>query len=332
MEDFDKYKTHLCNIVKDPEFKNKKFSAGFTSEVYRVGDSVIKEVFLKKDINETKEAKRELDANIFLKENPEFEPYVVKFQGYDVCDNRLYMKFEYQDKNFSDIILDFTVPELYEIVKKVDEILDIFHTKIVHNDAKLENIYIQRVKQDTKTNDKFKILFADWGSGNFNLSSAKEDKEYFRRRLTQRLLMVYLFKKYNTKNLLKLLEDKGLKKNFLYSVNKTMEIRRKLHPYRPKEFMESQRPIIFSNMLFIALLKEYGEEFLKKKAGISKPMSDFLDSIESRKKKNKDEIIEDEIKEVPIPVVVVKSPVRKIVKSPVRKIVKSAKRKLKIEK
>jgi serine/threonine protein kinase len=288
MEDFDKYKKHLCTIVKDPEFKNKKFSAGFTSEVYRVGDSVIKEVFLNKNVNTTEEAKREINANIFLNENPEFEPYVVKFQGYDVCDNRLYMKFDYEDKNFSNIVLDFTVPELYEIVKKVDEILDIFHTKIVHRDVKLENMYVQRVSQNSQSKDKFKILFADWGSSSFDLSLVKEDKGYFRRRLTQRLLMVYLFKKNNTKKLLKLLEDKGLKENFLHSVNESMKIRWEKHPYRPKEFIESQRPIIFNNMLFIALLKEYGKEFLMKKADISTSMSDFLKSIESRKTKMKE--------------------------------------------
>jgi serine/threonine protein kinase len=288
MEDFDKYKSHLCTIVKDPEFKNKKFSAGFTSEVYRLGDSVIKEVFLNKDVTTTEEAKREINANIFLNENPEFEPYVVKFEGYDVCDDRLYIKFEYEDKNFSNIVLDFTVPELYEIVKKVDEILDIFHTKIVHRDAKLENMYVQRVSQNSQSKDKFKILFADWGSSSFDLHLAKEDKGYFRRRLTQRLLMAYLFKKNNTKNLLKLLEDKGLKENFLYTVNEAMKIRWEKHPYRPKEFIESQRPIIFNNMLFIALLKEYGKEFLMKKAGISKPMIDFLKSIESRKTKMKE--------------------------------------------
>lgn len=307
MEDFDKYKGHLCTIVKDPEFKNKKFSAGFTSEVYRVGDSVIKEVFLNKDVNTTEEAKREINANIFLKENPEFEPYVVKFQGYDVCDSRLYMKFEYEDTNFSNIILDFTVPELYEIVKKVDEILDIFHTKIVHRDAKLENIYIQRIKQNSQSKDNFKILFADWGSASFDLRLAKEDKGYFRRRLTQRLLMVHLFKNNNTKNLLKLLEDKGLKKNFIYTVDKAMKIRWKKHPYRPKEFIEAQRPIIFNNMLFIALLQEYGKEFLMKKAGISNSMKVFLESIESRKTKNKDKSKEVSTKPV-------KSPKRKMFK------------------
>jgi serine/threonine protein kinase len=312
MEDFDKYKTHLCTIVKDPEFKNKKFSAGFTSEVYRLGDSVIKEVFLNKDVTTTEEAKREINANIFFKENPEFEPYVVKFEGYDICDNRLYMKFEYEDKNFSNVILDFTVPELYEIVKKVDEILDIFHTKIVHRDVKLENMYVQRIKQNSKSKDKFKILFADWGSASFDLSLAKEDKGYFRRRLTQRLLMAYLFKKNNIKSLLKLLEDKGLKKNFIDTVNKTMKIRGKKHPYRPKEFIESHRPIIFNNMLFIALLQEYGKEFLMKKAGLSKPMSDFLESIESRKQENKDERIEDESKKLSVEGV--KSPKRKMFK------------------
>jgi hypothetical protein len=124
--------------------------------------------------------------------------------------------------------------------------------------------------------------------------------------------MAYLFKKNNIKSLLKLLEDKGLKKNFIDTVNKTMKIRGKKHPYRPKEFIESHRPIIFNNMLFIALLQEYGKEFLMKKAGLSKPMSDFLESIESRKQENKDERIEDESKKLSVEGV--KSPKRKMFK------------------
>jgi hypothetical protein len=335
MSDFDKYKTHLCVIAKDPDFKNKKFAVGFTSEVYRVGDFVIKELFLNETIDQTKEALREIEANIFLKENPDLHPYIVKFEGFDICDSKLYMKFPYEGKNLSEIILDFPVAQLYEIVKEVDKTLDILNAKIVHGDTKIENIYATHQKDGT-----FKIIFSDWGAGSFNMNLAANDKKYFRRTLKERLLMVNLFKKQNTKYLLQLLENKGLKKKFLYSVNKTMEFRMKMHHYRPKEFMESQRPIFFNTILFGTLLKEYGEEFIRKKAGINKSLSDFLDSIEVKKviksseekitksppKKSVKELIKSSVKKT------TKLSIKKVVKSNIRKIIKSSKRKLKIEK
>jgi hypothetical protein len=316
MQNFDKYKVHLCAIAKDPEFKSKKFASGFTSEVYRLGDSVIKEVFLNKETLEKGEIFNELEINVFLRENPELHPYVIRFEGYEICDDKLYMKFPYEGKNFSEIILDFSVPELYKIVKNVEETFTILHTKLVQVDSKVENIYVQRVKNDT--ND-FKILLSDWGNSSFDLARAPEDMKRFKRTLKERLLMVHLFKKCNTKYLLKLVEDKGLKKKFLYNVNKTMELRREMHHYRPAEFLEAQRPIFFSTLLFGMIMKEYGEEFVRKRAGITKDLSKFLDSIEVKKvvksspKKSIKELIKSTTKKT------LKLSIKKVKKFPIKK-------------
>ena len=109
-----------------------------------------------------------------------------------------------------------------------------------------------------------------------------------------------------------------------------MEFRMKMHHYRPKEFMESQRPIFFNTILFGTLLKEYGEEFIRKKAGINKGLSDFLDSIEVKKvvKSSPKKITKSSVKKTVKDLVkssmkkTVKLSIKKVVKSPLKKITK----------
>ena len=288
MKSIDKYKEQICTITKDPEFEKKKFAYGFTSTVYRVGDSVVKETFLSTEELKSQNFFQEIRTNIYFREHPELEPYVAKFEGFEICDDKLYTKYQYIGTNLYDTIVDCTLKELKFIRTKVLEIMAILHKYVVHGDLHTGNIFIMKGKDGVIEN----VTIGDWGRAIIKDDYMEENgtpegyKELMKNELKmfsddfrKRLETTHFFKNVNTETCLKLLEKKGKKKFFEQKLDNKMEERKKRFPYRPKYLIEEFRPYFYSMMLFNIILKEYGGKFVFTKCNFSIPMQKFVNSL-----------------------------------------------------
>ena len=116
--DILKYKSQICDITKDPNFQNKKFAYGYTSTVYRLGDSVIKETYLSKYNLENNNFFQELEANIFFREHPKLQKYAIPFEGFEICDKKIYTKYQYVGNSLESTIIDYS-PKQLNVLKLV---------------------------------------------------------------------------------------------------------------------------------------------------------------------------------------------------------------------
>jgi hypothetical protein len=287
----EKYKSHICEITKDPEFSNKIFAYGFTSAVYRLGDSVIKETYLSKGKLENENLNKEIDANILLMETPELQPYTIKFEGFEFCGNKMYTKYEYVGDPLFDTILDYSPTELKFILNKTLKNIKIIHKFIIHRDLHLRNIFLVKNKDGKIKN----VIFGDWGAAVIkegplkeipedmkDILSNKTDIELFLKSFKERLEKAYFFKNVNIKNALKLLEDKGKKKYFFNILNSKMARRKIKYPHRPPEFIEKSRPYFFNEFLFGLIKKEYSDNFIIKKCKFSNEMKEFIQILDKK--------------------------------------------------
>jgi hypothetical protein len=283
MKTIDKYKDQICAITKDPGFEKKKFAFGFTSAVYRLGKSVIKETYLSSEELKSEDFFQEIKTNVYFREHSELEKYVVKFEGFEFCEDKIYTRYPYVGNNLSDVILDYTPKELTIIKDTVLEYIKILHKYVIHGDLHVGNVFISKDKN---------ILIGDWGRAvikedyfkNEGTTEGYEEliqKDYkdFIESFNQRLENAYFFKNVPTKKCLQLLEVKGKKKQFYSTLNFKMEFRKKRFPHRPKDFIEKLRPFFFSNNLFNMIKKEYGEAFILEKCKFSKSMQEFISTL-----------------------------------------------------
>jgi serine/threonine protein kinase len=288
MKNIDKYKDQLCIITKDPGFEKKKFAFGFTSAVYRLGSSVIKETYLSPEELQTENFFQEIKTNIYFREHPELEDYVVKFEGFEFCNDKIYTKYPYVGNNLSDTILDYSVKDLTMIKEEILHDIKILHNHVIHGDLHIGNIFISKDKNKAIKD----ILIGDWGKGVIKEEYFKnggtvegyeemiqKDYEEFLESFIQRLEIAYFFKNVPTKKCLQLLEEKGKKKQFYSTLNFKMEFRKRRFPHRPKDFIEKLRPFFFNINLFNIIKKEYGEAFILEKCKFSKPMQEFISTL-----------------------------------------------------
>jgi serine/threonine protein kinase len=283
MKTIDKYKDQLCTITKDPEFEKKKFAFGFTSAVYRLGKSVIKETYLSTEELEAENFFQEIKINVYLREHSELEPYVVKFDGFELCGDKIYTKYDYGGNALSGIILDYSPKELNEIKEKVLENTKFLHKSVIHGDLHCGNIFIS--KDGT-------VLFGDWGRAitkdeyfknggteeGYEELMVKDYKDFFEN-INFWIEMTHFFKNVPTKKCLQLLDEKGKKKQFYNTLNFKMEFRKKRFPHRPRDFIEKLRPFFFSSNLFNMIKKEYGNAFIIEKCKFSKSMQEFISTL-----------------------------------------------------
>ena len=291
-----KYKEQICDITKDPEFSNKKFAYGFTSTVYKLGNSVIKETYLSKEELEQGDFFEEIKANIFFREHPELQQYAIKFEGFEFCDDKIYTKYEYVGNPLSETILDYTPKELTIILNKVLENAKKLHKYIIHGDLHIGNIFINKNK-DGKIEE---VVFGDWGRAvikgktarilpeNLRVEISEEiDIKRFLESFKLRLEMSYFFKNINTKYALKLLDNKGKKKQFFNTLNFRMANRKKKYPHRPADFIEKMRPFFFNDLLFEMIKREYSDNFVIQKCKFSPEMKKIIEKIKNKIEDNK---------------------------------------------
>jgi hypothetical protein len=288
MKSISKYKEQICNITKDPEFEKKKFAYGFTSTVYRVGDSVVKETFLSEEELKSQNFFQEIRTNVYFRKHPELEKYVAKFEGFEFCDDKIYTKYEYVGNTLSDTIVDYTPKELTFIKNKVLEIITILHKYVIHGDLHTGNIFIMKGKDGNIEN----ILIGDWGRAiikddylkengtveGYNALS-KNDLKIFYEDFRQRLEKTYFFKNVKIETCLKLIEKKGKKEFFKTKLDLKMEERKKRFPHRPTYLIEQFRPYFYNVILFNIITKEYGRKFILTKCNFSVPMQKFINSL-----------------------------------------------------
>jgi hypothetical protein len=288
MKSIDKYKDQICTITKDPDFEKKKFAYGFTSSVYRIGDSVVKETFLSKEEIESQNFFQEIKTNIYFLKHPELESYVAKFEGFEFCDDKIYTKYQYVGNTLSDTVLDYTPKELTFIKNKVVEIITILHKYVIHGDLHTGNIFIMKDKDGTIQD----VLLGDWGRAiikddyvkengtpeGYN-ALAKNDLKIFYEDFRQRLEKTYFFKNTNIKYCLQLLEKKGKKALFEQKIDQKMKERKNRFPYRPEYLIEQFRPFFYNIILFNLIVKEYGMKFILKKCNFSVTMQKFINTL-----------------------------------------------------
>jgi hypothetical protein len=283
-----KYKSQICNITKDPSFSDKKFAYGFTSTVYKIDDYVIKETYLSKSNLENEDFFQEIEANIFFREHPDLQHYAIKFEGFEICDDKVYTKYEYAGEPLLNTILDYTPKQLNEILEKTLENLKVLHRYIIHGDVHIGNVFVKKDKLGNIEN----VFFGDWGRAvikgepvryvdpEFYVEvSEKADYRRFLKDFKNKLLHSHFFKNVNVKEALKLLADKGKKKLFFDTLDLKLSERKEKYPYRPKELLEKLRPFFFYKVLYKVLEKTYKENFIIKKCKFSKSMYNFLNKL-----------------------------------------------------
>ena len=283
MKTIDKYKDQICTITKDPGFEKKKFAFGFTSAVYRLGKSVIKETYLSSEELKSEDFFQEIKTNVYFREHPELEEYVVKFEGFELCDDKIYTRYPYVGNTLGDTILDYTPKELNFFKEQVLENIKILHLYVIHGDLHTGNVFISKDKE---------VLIGDWGRATIKDDYFKNggtekgyeeliQKDYkdFYENFNFRLEMAYFFKNVPIKKCLQLLEEKGKKKQFFSTLNFKMEFRKKRFPHRPKDFIEKLRPFFFNTNLFNMIKKEYGNAFILEKCKFSKSMQEFISTL-----------------------------------------------------
>lgn len=283
-----KYKDQICDITKDPSFVDKKFAYGFTSTVYRLGNSVIKETYLSKEELEEQDFFEEVKANVFFREHPDLQSYVIPFEGFEFCEDKIYTKYEYVGNPLSETILDYTPEELTIILDKVLQNIKNLHKYVIHGDLHTGNIFVVKDKSGIIKN----VVFGDWGRAVIKGRTARILPEHLRVEVSeeidikrfldsfkQRLEMAYFFKNVNTKYALKLLQDKNSKKKFFLTLTTKINKRKKRYPHRPSEFIDKLRPFLFNDLLFEMIKKEYGETFVIQKCKFSSTMKEFIKSL-----------------------------------------------------
>lgn len=287
-----KYKSQICNITKDPSFSDKKFAYGFTSTVYKMDDYVIKETYLSESNLENEDFFQEIEANIFFRENPDLQLYAIKFEGFEICNDKVYTKYEYAGEPLLNTILDYTPKQLNEILEKILENLKVLHPYIIHGDLHMGNVFVKKDKYGNIEN----VFFGDWGKAiikedsEYSLEYIKEHEQYdydlFLKDFKNKLIHSYFFKNVNVKEALQLLAVKGKKKLFFDTLETKLSQRREKYPHRPKELLEKLRPFFFYKVLYKILEKTYKESFLIKKCRFSKSMYNFLLKLNKKYKVN----------------------------------------------
>lgn len=257
----EKYKLDLCKLdLTDPK-EFTVYAHGFTSTVYKPVHSsryVIKEVYLppEEDTEKIKQRIGELEANILFSENPSLKHMVVPFQGYDICKNRLYLKFGYVPLTLDKELPNLSRKQLNQIIRSVKEVLRQIHKVRAHGDLSTSNIFLIKQKMG------YKVLFGDWGADGSKPKGG--DWFYFMKDLKFQLLSQDFYKKYSTDDILKIFKKDGKYDDFIEYSSRQERYLSENFSYKPKEFWErtAEKQLKYYIIQFIA--KVYNNELYKK--------------------------------------------------------------------
>jgi len=243
MELLDKYKLELCEEVK----KYIPYKYGQTSTVFidKNHKFVIKEIYIEGHYLESKKIKEIVD-NIRIMEDRQLRNFSVPFIGFDICDEKLMLKFKYMGETLQELMYDKNVnvsDKEYESIKmKVFKINKLFaQKKIYHNDLHPGNIfYINK-----------KIYLADWGRN--IIRPIKKVREDYDKIFNGNYYLSKYIKNYGMEELKAYLITSGLDKVIEENVEKETAYQLEKFPFKPKSFMKKIRPLFYHQYLLSAL-------------------------------------------------------------------------------
>ena len=106
-----------------------------------------------------------------------------------------------------------------------------------------------------------------------------EDYIKFFENFNFRIQMSHFLKNVSTKQCLKILEEKGVKKMFYDKLNFKIEHWKQKSLHRPKSFIEGLKPIFFLDVLFNMIRNIYGNDFINEKCKFTKSMKEFIHTL-----------------------------------------------------
>lgn len=233
---------------------------------------VIKEIYLESEALKSRKLK-ELSNNIFINEDEELRKMAPEFIGFDLCNNRMLLKFKYTGVSLEESLSKFNTEKLIEITETVKDYIKIFNKKgLIHGDLHLGNIFIF----------KGKVYIGDWGKTlEKKLNISKDDLyEVFYPSLLRGIYMAYFFKQNTMASIKKYLNSKGLyKKAIDYTVNE-INWQKKTLSYKPKDFIDKTYPKLLKKYLEMILFYETFP-YVKEHTKLPEDLYDFVDYLTS---------------------------------------------------
>jgi serine/threonine protein kinase len=231
--------------LKDELQKYSPYSFGYTSTIYRSGESIIKEIYLESTLEKSVKL-NELLANCYFATHPRYGRYSVPFLGYDTYDKTLLLKFKYMGKNLEESILDYSSKELMKIHKNITHALHILNKKVIHRDLHIANIFVDKNSLD--------VFIGDWGRGLLEPDTDNQDYDFYLYSFIRTIKLAYFMKFYKKIPInYKILQKK---------IDNEMEYTKKKFPHKPKSFYPKLKLYITDRItkIMIERTPEYKQE------------------------------------------------------------------------